>query len=108
MMTKNSYSKFEYQDAKKFLKVAKQLSCFSNSGVSRSTKYQMPDGSVWREFESLLETPEDDYSLDMITAAPHGNSIARRTRHIPQPLDWAENEARREESEYSHSDGAHQ
>lgn len=43
-----------------------------------------------------------------LTPAVGKSTIARRTRRLPQPLDWTENEARYQESEAQHSDDANE
>lgn len=46
--------------------------------------------------------------VDNRKPAPGKSTIARRTRRLPQPLDWAENEARYQESQASHADDANE
>jgi hypothetical protein len=57
------FTRHDYLTAKKFLFDASIVKQFEHVTVSRDTIYRKPDGSLWHESESLLESPEDDYSL---------------------------------------------
>ncbi len=61
---KTSYSKFEYQAAKAFIKDAEIVKQFSTSTFTNTTYKK--DGALWHESESHLESPEDDYSLEIV------------------------------------------
>lgn len=61
---KTLYSKFEYQAAKAFIKGAEIAKQFSTPTFT-NTIY-LKDGVRWQESESHLESPEDDYSLEMV------------------------------------------
>ncbi len=59
---KNQYTKYEYKEAKDIIKDAELLSR-AESPVLRQSLWKTPDGAIWSESESLLESPEDDYLL---------------------------------------------
>jgi hypothetical protein len=61
---KTSYSKFEYQQAKAFIKGAEIVQRFSTPSFT-NTIYII-GGIRWQESESHLESPEDDYSLEVV------------------------------------------
>lgn len=54
-----------YLEAKDFLSHGVVI-LQSSSNVSVYKKYLMPDGKIFGEMESLLESPEDDYVLKEI------------------------------------------
>ena len=62
---RDSFTRFEYREAKAFLADAVVLFRYSESTFVR-TRWQKPDGAVWLEFESRLEPPEWDYRLDLV------------------------------------------
>lgn len=59
---RDSFSRFEYSEAKAFLADAVSLFRYSDPIVV-CTRWQKPDGTTWIENESRLEPPEWDYSL---------------------------------------------
>lgn len=61
---KTSYSKFEYQSAKAFIKGAEIVRRFSTPTFTNTTYRK--DGVLWTENESHLEAPEDDYNLEIV------------------------------------------
>jgi len=56
------FGKYDYQQAKQFLADAELLHAFHSPTYSNAL-YRKPDGSLWAEYKSHLESPEDDYSL---------------------------------------------
>lgn len=62
---KNTYSKYEYRTAKGFLKDSKSvvLSSYSDDTIKRT--YYNIAGQVWFESESRLESPHNEYSLQL-------------------------------------------
>lgn len=61
------FRKYQYQEAKKFLKEnkAKEIKSFSTPSFT-NTLYQLENGEQWQESESHLEAPEDDYTLQKV------------------------------------------
>lgn len=59
------YGKYDYQAAKQFLKDAQAVKSFETPTFSQ-TIYLKPDGTRWQEFDSKLEPPENDYSLELV------------------------------------------
>jgi hypothetical protein len=59
------FERAQWRQAKEFLKDAKCLGGLKTPTFT-NLRWQKPDGSVWFEGESLLESPEDDYSLELI------------------------------------------
>lgn len=55
-----------YQKAKEWLQDAVVIWQWSSPCLVE-TRYRKPDGSVWAESESLLESPYDDYSLTRLS-----------------------------------------
>ena len=64
MITK--YYLDDYKEAKDFLKDAKIIRQFKNSNIHTSTTYQKPNGEIWYESESHLESPYNTYRLKLI------------------------------------------
>lgn len=63
-MEKVIYTKAQYEEAKKFLASHHAVIVRSfGSPTLRCATYLLDNGEKWQENESLLEAPEDDYSL---------------------------------------------
>lgn len=87
---KSLYSQFDYRAAKDFLKDGSVLWSFGGPSAT-ATYYLMPGETVWFERESLLESPEDGYSLKcvdkdkLLDDAPAEAVSALRDRGILPP-----------------------
>lgn len=57
------FGKYDYKAAKEFLKDAVMVHRFDTPTFAMTT-WRKPDGSLWSEFDSRLEYPEDDYRLE--------------------------------------------
>ena len=89
------YSRFDYRLAKDFLKDGSLL--WSTESPTAATRFHLlPGGTVWRERESLLEAPENGYSLEsveipkLVEDGPAGVVQALRDRGILPPAVHSE------------------
>ena len=83
-------NRFDYRQAKEFLKGGSLL-WSTESPTAAMRFFLLPGGAVWRERESLLESPENGYSLTniefdkLVEDGPSGVVLALRERGILPP-----------------------